>query len=211
MLRFILPPAPLKTTNLYFNTSHVKVYLSELSSFFLELLISIHLMLRFIPLGYSGRQTYILISIHLMLRFIWRSPQSAFEAEHYFNTSHVKVYRPEKHLRSTTRRYFNTSHVKVYLAKSSDSASLIFISIHLMLRFIFLACFVQVLGGQISIHLMLRFIRSLRPQGNPDQRISIHLMLRFILQVWLLNSFQKSISIHLMLRFILPQVCLLDS
>ena len=190
-------------------------------------------MLRFIPLGYSGRQTYILISIHLMLRFIWRSPQSAFEAEHYFNTSHVKVYRPEKHLRSTTRRYFNTSHVKVYrllllliqqvlqyfntshvkvyLAKSSDSASLIFISIHLMLRFIFLACFVQVLGGQISIHLMLRFIRSLRPQGNPDQRISIHLMLRFILQVWLLNSFQKSISIHLMLRFILPQVCLLDS
>ena len=189
MLRFILPPAPLKTTNLYFNTSHVKVYLSELSSFFLELLISIHLMLRFIPLGYSGRQTYILISIHLMLRFIWRSPQSAFEAEHYFNTSHVKVYR----------------------GKSSDSASLIFISIHLMLRFIFLACFVQVLGGQISIHLMLRFIRSLRPQGNPDQRISIHLMLRFILQVWLLNSFQKSISIHLMLRFILPQVCLLDS
>ena len=99
----------------------------------------------------------------------------------------------------------------------------VYISIHLMLRFIKYGVFVAVdnyyfntshvkvyresimewmVWVDISIHLMLRFIKILLPFATSSHPISIHLMLRLISSEWIRFGPPKIISIHLMLRFI---------
>ena len=56
--------------------------------------------------------------------------------------------------------------------------------------------------GKISIHLMLRFIFLDFWHKTWYNNISIHLMLRFIGKEIYTKTFTRDISIHLMLRFI---------
>ena len=168
--------------------------------FIAKVVISIHLMLRFIAPDLMHPWLLHIISIHLMLRFIKRKDNRK-NCPCYFNTSHVTVY-PEKlhHTRSDQahfntshvtvyRRYnqrplvssghFNTSHVTVYPDVSVIGSVVPTISIHLMLRFI---CFGLTIANSLS------WFQYISCYGlSPDTRrsfwhvdISIHLMLRFI-------------------------------
>ena len=82
---------PIHMTIFYFNTSHVTVYLCSTSNMLKNLLISIHLMLRFIYVRYN--QT---------------------ECVYNFNTSHVTVYPDIVTAVKGLPSHFNTSHVTVY-------------------------------------------------------------------------------------------------
>ena len=121
--------------------------------------ISIHLMLRFIHEWRAVCKTQKTISIHLMLRFIeiledkdglqigfqyiscyGLSTQIDLSGNIFlnFNTSHVTVYPPLRMAYQSPRPDFNTSHVTVYPRKIGTYILKNFISIHLMLRFIYL-------------------------------------------------------------------------
>ena len=56
----------------HFNTSHVTVYQIKRFEGDCKIIISIHLMLRFINSGCDWKSTLLIISIHLMLRFIFQ-------------------------------------------------------------------------------------------------------------------------------------------
>ena len=119
---------------LYFNTSHVTVYLNS------AILFSNSLLFQYISCYCLSVQKmlelcWIRISIHLMLLFIGTGMARKRIIENNFNTSHVTVYRDQncnsrcgwifqyiscyclsKHTpeREQVQRNFNTSHVTVY-------------------------------------------------------------------------------------------------
>ena len=99
---------------LHFNTSHVTVYPYSCTHPSQLSLISIHLMLLFIVQEKQGPKRFFRISIHLMLLFIAANGLWCC-FNHYFNTSHVTVYRPVLLQCIHHRKDFNTSHVTVYL------------------------------------------------------------------------------------------------
>ena len=71
-----------------------------------------------------------------MLRFI-ATPDASAGITLDFNTSHVKVYPDQSAIHGLYEVNFNTSHVKVYRDRTALYTCSIFISIHLMLRFIY--------------------------------------------------------------------------
>ena len=113
-------------------------------------------------------------------------------AEMNFNTSHVIVYRWCWPAHSSFQMHFNTSHVIVYPLLFPVSIPAAFISIHLMLLFIFhqscklsfielfqyISCYCLSLPSfewllshsHISIHLMLLFILIYKQQGPSRYR-----------------------------------------
>ena len=163
-----------------------------------------------------------------------------------FNTSHVTLY----HLHSTdfvykyafqyiscyslsemawwpkwSRKCFNTSHVTLYHGIWRFINRPNFVSIHLMLLFIFFCVFRYYHCSTVSIHLMLLFIMLSGSVSFLPHFVSIHLMLLFIQQEYTdnINTFvfqyiscyslsdvsnldtkQGEVSIHLMLLFIKP-------
>ena len=97
------------------------------------------------------------ISIHLMLLFIsarihFYLPSTRFQ--------YISCYCLSGHVLTGTdvELYFNTSHVTVYPSPLASMAVCKFISIHLMLLFIFPCPNLQQRRTAISIHLMLLFI-----------------------------------------------------
>ena len=121
----------------------------------------------------------IIVSIHLMLQFILC--QNIIQTQLLcFNTSHVVVYLL---LLMTTRLFyfgFNTSHVVVYHKK-------IYIKQLNYAMFQYISCcslslffFKKVIDFYVSIHLMLQFIYRYRKDSRYRIGVSIHLMLQFI-------------------------------
>ena len=140
-----------------FNTSHVTLYLgfdrSILEAFLFQYiscyslsvtmpvwvkvpLVSIHLMLLFIPCRMYLKRTHEYVSIHLMLLFIAAVTQS-----------------------KAALTGFNTSHVTLYPSAFWYSCSAIAVSIHLMLLFIGDNNYACIRESIVSIHLMLLFIQ----------------------------------------------------
>ena len=100
---------------LYFNTSHVTVYLNKTHINKLSISISIHPMLLFIciicgemfePRTFQYIPCYCLSSVRLLPCLFLQ----------HFNTSHVTVYRISHGEILWKKEHFNTSHVTVYLA-----------------------------------------------------------------------------------------------
>ena len=75
-----------------------------------------------------------------------------------FNTSHVTLYRTQKREMVCFYSCFTTSHVTLYLTKSNGGRHTRFVSIHLMLLFIFIFLIKRRWLKGVSIHLMLLFI-----------------------------------------------------
>ena len=137
MLLFILVSTPHLSNNpLCFNTSHVAIYRSPLS------------------------------------RWMLRSPR--------FNTSHVAIYRRKSTEVEDSKHSFNTSHVAIYLLLHLPLLWLspCFNTSHVAIYRIVETCSCTVLS--VSIHLMLLFIFTKTLQSSGAKRVSIHLMLLFI-------------------------------
>ena len=96
-----------------------------------------------------------------------------------FNTSHVTVYRHSRCEKYKSFRDFNTSHVTVYPSTSRTFSGVSFISIHLMLLF---------------IYMLIRF------KGIKHYFNTSHVTVYRLVKVW--KVLANSISIHLMLLFI---------
>ena len=119
-----------------FNTSHVVVYqgLEVASPFFSP--VSIHLMLQFIKITLlfaPNCATFQYISCCSLSPRELRASRILLR----FNTSHVVVYPSCMQLQLHIYFRFNTSHVVVYLIVQLLSLQSIFVSIHLMLQFIY--------------------------------------------------------------------------
>ena len=163
----------------YFNTSHVTVYPLQLCTALGPSLISIHLMLLFIASALFLLPPFGIISIHLMLLFI-KVENPKIREETHFNTSHVTVYLyagvsdPEVssisiHLMllficcqcRSCRHDLVFQYISCYCLSVSCMylrVAHLFISIHLMLLFIWIAWISTHRAVWISIHLMLLFI-----------------------------------------------------
>ena len=113
MLRFISTGCTSNLSRTYFNTSHVTVYPHQhphrkmKRTYFNTSHVTVYLIY---IIGFNQRKC---ISIHPMLRFI---PVNTIEnpTNDYFNTSHVTVYPEFLRLHPMFLRHFNTSHVTVY-------------------------------------------------------------------------------------------------
>ena len=114
MLKFITIQDRPVMQQISFNTSHVKVYHIHQVQVEFDVAVSIHLMLKFIPLVRKPREDKREVSIHLMLKFISLSMAATNILKFSFNTSHVKVYRHCSLNAVCVMPCFNTSHVKVY-------------------------------------------------------------------------------------------------
>ena len=157
MLLFIMMQQQVPQQMQSFNTSHVTVYLRQISVTASRTCVSIHLMLLFISFVPPTFPCSSPVSIHLMLLFIKSevgtllcSPR--FNTSHVtvylftvsrivfaifcFNTSHVTVYLERKLHFSCRIHCFNTSHVTVYPGKRTWMERRTVVSIHLMLLFI---------------------------------------------------------------------------
>ena len=118
---------------------------------------------------------------------------------------------------------FNTSHVTLYRGMASTNGMERYVSIHLMLLFIYIlprnhlrmsvfqyiSCYSLsspfppnlLYSKLVSIHLMLLFIGYTSKDSRRSRRVSIHLMLLFIFFSTSLANV-LAVSIHLMLLFI---------
>ena len=157
MLRFINNKLGMDSTKNYFNTSHVTVYLVALTYYLPpfnyfntshvtvyqrrekpcsgSVLISIHLMLRFIKISAGSRCTITIfqyISCYGLscLRWFKTIRKEKFQYISCYGLSLKKVRQHQ------TQVYFNTSHVTVYRPCRYGVSGTPTISIHLMLRFI---------------------------------------------------------------------------
>ena len=190
--------------------------------FIAKVVISIHLMLRFIAPDLMHPWLLHIISIHLMLRFIKRKDNRK-NCPCYFNTSHVTVYPEKLHHTRSDQAHFNTSHVTVYLRTrcSPFFAQLNFNTSHVTVYRRYnqrpLVSSGHFNTSHVTVYPDVSVIGSVVPT------ISIHLMLRFIcFGLTIANSlswfqyiscyglspdtrrsfWHVDISIHLMLRFI---------
>ena len=157
MLKFITFANSIKRQIANFKTSYVEVYPRPEKSHLTLIKISKHLMLKFIQLVCPVKDSCERISKHLMLKFIqWRWILRLQERD--FKTSYVEVYRFIFPLLGGSLEYFKTSYVEVYHRHVRTDTAEVWISKHLMLKFIFfshlLCCFIL----KISKHLMLKFI-----------------------------------------------------
>ena len=116
MLLFICPFTTTLSRNINFNTSHVTVYRTSLVKKFNDM-------------------SFQYISCYCLSSATHHSPK----IYRYFNTSHVTVYRLVNRQFIMELMYFNTSHVTVYPGGVIWVRRRLFISIHLMLLFIFIA------------------------------------------------------------------------
>ena len=119
-----------------FNTSHVTVYHPHIALLNVHPFISIHLMLLFIQ--------DLLLSLLNIIEFQYISCYCLSAKTRImmhlidFNTSHVTVYQWLQLRLNTKLIDFNTSHVTVYQQQRLCYWCICFISIHLMLLFIYL-------------------------------------------------------------------------
>ena len=159
--------------------------------------VSIHLMLLFIESELAQGITLWVVSIHLMLLFITDSPSrvahnkkfqyiscyslsvdqiSSLIASMRFNTSHVTLYRA---LDIRAPRILQFQYISCYSLSISSAlnSARSMVSIHLMLLFIPLGCYVSRRTLMVSIHLMLLFIAAdflIDATGLPFQYISCY-------------------------------------
>ena len=115
-----------------------------------------------------------------MLLFILSESELRTALSHYFNTSHVTVYRVRLNIVKINSIF---QYISCYCLSPVRfrAVALKTISIHLMLLFICKFHFLKTAGKWISIHLMLLFISTGLKSGNYQPIISIHLMLLFIM------------------------------
>ena len=113
MLLFIRMPKGYTSDCIYFNTSHVTVYLYAIFLAVLQILISIHLMLLFIVSDVQSKvekKAFQYISCYCLSQLMdWKK-----DAKIHFNTSHVTVYPWKFSELGNKTIHFNTSHVTVY-------------------------------------------------------------------------------------------------
>ena len=116
MLLFIRMPKGYTSDCIYFNTSHVTVYLYAIFLAVLQILISIHLMLLFIVSDVQSKvekKAFQYISCYCLSQLMdWKK-----DAKIHFNTSHVTVYHGASGQQLMENENFNTSHVTVYPAR----------------------------------------------------------------------------------------------
>ena len=141
---------------MYFNTSHVTVY-QRAETQYLVTFVFQYISCYCLSPSMSSVLIPFLISIHLMLLFISIGFTKQILNRH-FNTSHVTVYRSQAKRHSDNNQYFNTSHVTVYRRKMQSTENI-------PMSFQYISCYCLSNSNNnrcskhlISIHLMLLFI-----------------------------------------------------
>ena len=138
MLRFIPRDSCRKKSVKNFNTSHVTVYrthpvdiIPHFQHFNTSHVTVYHLKMQLLSLKKGDFNTSH-VTVYQIVR--WRMLRKIQN----FNTSHVTVYRKNETIGFITFVYFNTSHVTVYLRYVFPRFQSYLISIHPMLRFIWM-------------------------------------------------------------------------
>ena len=178
MLLFIRMPKGYTSDCIYFNTSHVTVYLYAIFLAVLQILISIHLMLLFIVSDVQSKvekKAFQYISCYCLSQLMdWKK-----DAKIHFNTSHVTVYHGASGQQLMENENFNTSHVTVYPARWGVYVG-------------------EMIFQYISCYCLSVEVFRIREQNNSFQYISCYCLSRYTM----IKLNRRIISIHLMLLFI---------